>query len=319
MGRLVMRALRQRAAIRTPIAAGRFSTVSVCVSMITFGYTAFRAARGYRNSIPVERADHHHGPRRPGAINFPCSLPWTRFAAREDNPAGDFHGDRERRKAERLWSRFFHCRIGGKYENDEKVAAGLLCLGVALLVGCQRHSTKEVFYLVTANTSLPYWQTAAAGFNHAAAQYGVTAKVVGPDGYDAEGELAELQKAVATKPAGILISVADAAVLQPGINAAIDAGVPVITIDSDAAASRRLYFIGTNNLEAGRMGGKRVIDEAGRQGQCGRLHVGRPAQHRRSAQGLQGRVRRRPDIKIVDVIDVKGDARNAFDKAQDAA
>ena len=63
------------------------------------------------------------------------------------------------------------------------------------------------------------------------------------------------------KPGGILISVADAAVLQPEIDAAINAGIPVITVDSDAAASRRLYFIGTNNLQAGELGGKRLIEK----------------------------------------------------------
>ncbi len=49
--------------------------------------------------------------------------------------------------------------------------------------------------------NLPYWQTAAAGFNKAAAQYKVTAKVVGPDTYDPKAELAELHSAIAAKPA----------------------------------------------------------------------------------------------------------------------
>jgi len=43
----------------------------------------------------------------------------------------------------------------------------------------------------------------------------------------------------------------------------VAAGIPVITMDSDAAGSRRLYFIGTNNLEAGRLGGKRVVEQLG--------------------------------------------------------
>jgi len=118
-------------------------------------------------------------------------------------------------------------------------------VAAAFLAGCgARHSDKEVYYLISANSALPYWQTAAAGFKQAAAQYKVTAKVVGPDGYDPQAELAERQKATAAKPAGILISVSDVSVLQPGIDAAVNAGVPVITMDSDAAGSRRLYFIG---------------------------------------------------------------------------
>ncbi len=198
-----------------------------------------------------------------------------------------------------------------------KAFVGLLGLGVAGMCGCARHSTKEVFYLVTANSSLPYWQTAARGFNRAAAEYQVTAKVVGPDGYDAQAELNELNKAVAAKPAGILISVADEAVLQPGINAAVAAGVPVITVDSDAAASRRLYFIGTNNLDAGRLGGKRLAEKLPTKANLIVFTLaGQPNTDDR-LKGVKDALSSRPDIKIVDVIDVKGDPRTAFDKTQE--
>ena len=199
----------------------------------------------------------------------------------------------------------------------KKTVVGLLSLGVAVLCGCERHSTKEVFYLVTANAALPYWQTAAAGFNHAAAGYKVTAKVVGPDGYDAQAELDALQKAVAAKPAGILISVADAGVLQPGINAAIDAGVPVITVDSDASTSRRLYFIGTNNLEAGRTAARPILEKFGSHANLIVFTLtGQPNTDER-LKGLKDALSSKPDIKIVDTIDIKGDPRVAFDKSQE--
>lgn len=196
------------------------------------------------------------------------------------------------------------------------VGVGLLALTVGCLCGCNRHSTKEVYYLVTVNTALPYWQTAAAGFNRAAARYKVTAHVVGPDNYDAQAELAELQKTVAAKPAGILISAADAAILKPGIDAAIEAGVPVITVDSDAASSRRLYFIGTNNLEAGRLSGKRVAEKLiGKANVIVFTYAGQPNIEER-LKGFKDSLANRPDIKIVDVIDIKGDPRLAFDKAE---
>lgn len=198
-----------------------------------------------------------------------------------------------------------------------KAVSALLALGVVGLSGCARHSNKEVFYLVTANAALPYWQSAAQGFNGAAAGYQVTAKVVGPDGYDAQAELTALNQAAAAKPAGILISVADAAVLQPGINAAVAAGVPVITIDSDDAASKRLYFIGTNNLEAGRLGGKRLAAKLPAKGNVIVFTLaGQPNTDDR-LKGVKDALATRPDIHIEDVIDVKGDPRVAFDKAQE--
>lgn len=193
----------------------------------------------------------------------------------------------------------------------------LLVLGIALITGCQRHSTKEVYYLVTANAALPYWQTAASGFNHAAAQYMVTAKVVGPDGYDAQAELAELNKAIAAKPAGILISVADASVMQPQIDAAITQGIPIITVDSDAAGSRRLYFIGTNNEQAGELGGKRLIEKMNGKGNLLVFTLSGQPNTEERLKGLKNALLAKPKIKIVDVIDIKNDPRTAFDKAQE--
>jgi len=171
--------------------------------------------------------------------------------------------------------------------------------------------------MVSVNSALPYWQTVAAGFNKAATQYKVTARVIGPENYDPKDELAELQKAVAAKPAGILISAADAAVLQPGIDAAVAAGIPVITVDSDAANSKRLYFIGTNNLAAGRLGGQRLVEKMGGKGNVVFFtFIGQPNAEER-LKGFKDVLSTHPDIKIVDVVDIKSDARAAFDKAQE--
>jgi ribose transport system substrate-binding protein len=193
----------------------------------------------------------------------------------------------------------------------------LLALAVGFTSGCgARHSDKEVYYLVGANLSLPYWQTAEAGFNHAAAQIGVTAKVAGPDNHDPQAELTELQKAVGAKPAGILISASDASVLQPGIDAAVGAGIPVITFDSDAPGSHRLYFIGTNNLEAGRLGGRRVAQKLGGKGNVVFFTLGGQANTGERLKGFKDAFSGQSGITIVEVVDIKGDSRVAFDRTQ---
>jgi ribose transport system substrate-binding protein len=197
-----------------------------------------------------------------------------------------------------------------------KLVAIALTPTLLLITSCGRHAQSEVYYLVAANISLPYWKTAVTGFNAAAARYKVTAKVAGPDSYDPQAELQELNQAVAAKPAGILISVADEALLKPGIDAAVDAGIPVITIDSDAATSRRLYFIGTNNVAAGRLGGQRVVEKLGGRGNVVFFSMpGQPNLDER-LQGFKDVFSTHPDIKILDVVNIKGDARNAFDNTQ---
>lgn len=201
---------------------------------------------------------------------------------------------------------------------SKKGTALLLVLPVALsvLTGCHRHSYSEKYYLIANNIHLPYWQTAIAGFDAAARQYGVQAVVTGPQNFDSQAELDALTKAVAAKPAGILISVTDPALMQDEINAAIDAQIPVVTFDSDAPHSHRLYFIGTNNREAGHLGGQRVVDKLNGKGNVVFFTIaGQPNLDER-LDGYEEIFAAHPGIKTTEIVNIKGDSGNAFDAAE---
>ncbi len=186
-----------------------------------------------------------------------------------------------------------------------------------LLDGCSRHSKSERYYLVTVNVELPYWKTAFEGFQKAGAEYGVTVDLRGPHKFDPQAEVAEFRSAVASKPAGILVSVTSSSLLAPEIDAAIAAGVPVITMDSDAPESKRLYFIGTNNLEAGRLGGQRALAQLNGRGNVVFFTMpGQPNLDER-LKGYKDVFADKPDLHIVEVFDMKGDSGVAMDKAQE--
>src|SRR4029079_856176 len=100
----------------------------------------------------------------------------------------------------------------------------LLLIATSILyVACSSspHSSDEIYYLVTANSKIPYWQAAHDGWRQAAQKMKVKTAFVGPDTYDPQSEQKAFQDAVAKKPAGILISPADAKLLQSDIDAAI--------------------------------------------------------------------------------------------------
>lgn len=195
------------------------------------------------------------------------------------------------------------------------VVLASLAVTISLLVGCSRHDNNERYILVTVNSKLPYWQTAAAGMAKAAVQYGVKMDVRGPDTYDPEAEVKEFRDAMALKPAGILVSVADTGLMQAPINDAIAAGIPVITIDADAPASKRLYFIGTNNLLAGRLGGQRLVDKLHGKGNVVFYTMPQTNMDER-LKGYKDVFADHPAIKISEVFNIKGDAGNAFDRTQ---
>jgi ribose transport system substrate-binding protein len=188
-----------------------------------------------------------------------------------------------------------------------------IILSLSLLLGCSRHENSERYILVTVNSKLPYWQTARAGLEKAAVQLGVKSDVRGPDNYDPAAEVQEFRNAVAIKPAGILVSVADAAQMKPAIDEAVNAGIPVITVDSDAPDSKRVYFIGTNNLQAGQIGGQRVVDKLHGKGNVVFYTMPQTNLDQR-LKGYKDVFADHPGIKIVEAFNIKGDSGNAFDR-----
>jgi len=189
-----------------------------------------------------------------------------------------------------------------------------------LLVGCggSQHAPQEKYYLLSANVKIPYWQAASNGLLRAAAQLQVQAEAVGPDTYDAQAQQQELRRLVALqeKPAGILISPADATLMKADIDAAIGRGIPVITVDSDAPDSKRLLFIGTNNYQAGIMGGRVAANQLNGKGNVVVFTMPGQANLAERLNGYKFAFSEHPGIKIVDVVDIKGDPRIAFDTTQ---
>ena len=194
------------------------------------------------------------------------------------------------------------------------VIALTIALFVLPLVQCgSQHDADEKYVLVSANLQIPYWQTAAAGFSQAASQLKVRSDVVGPNSYDPKAEVEAFDHAVSQKPTGILVSAADPNLLKDSIDKAIAAGIPVITIDSDVRGSKRLFFIGTNNYQAGLMGGQRLAADLKGKGNVVAFTMPEQTNMAERLRGYRDALESHPQIKITQVVDIKGDPRIAFD------
>jgi len=190
-------------------------------------------------------------------------------------------------------------------------------VGLALLAGsmlsCGPHDSDESFVFVAANLQVPYWQASGAGFKKAGAQFKVRTDFLGPNTYDPKAEREALDQAVQQKATGILLGVTDPALLKDSIDKAIAAGIPVITMDSDAPSSKRLFFIGTNNYQVGISGGMRLAQELKGKGNV--VVFTMPDQHNMQDRlhGYRDALEHSPGIKITRVVDIQGDPRIAFD------
>jgi ribose transport system substrate-binding protein len=191
-------------------------------------------------------------------------------------------------------------------------------LVVFLMTSCAPlpHEPNETYILIAANTKISYWQTAVLGLHQAAEEMKVKAEVIAPDTYDPKAEHGEFLRAIQQKPSGILVSVADTNLLASDINSALKQGIPVITIDSDAPDSKRLLFIGTDNYNAGRLGGQLLTKLLGGKGDVVMFTYPNQRNLDERLHGYQSVLDSYPGIKVTQAVDIKGDPTVAFDTAK---
>jgi ribose transport system substrate-binding protein len=194
----------------------------------------------------------------------------------------------------------------------------LVTIAVALtLASCgpePYHQPDERYVLISTNISLPYWQEAEAGMQDAAKALGVKAEFAGPDSFAPDQELDAFQKAVASKPSGIMLSVARPEAFKAAIDTAVLQGIPVVCVDSDAPDSKRVVFIGTDNFRAGQESGRRMAQLLKGQGHIVLVTVPGQLNMDERVKGVNDALQKFPGIKVVQTIDDKGDTRSANDQ-----
>jgi ABC-type sugar transport system substrate-binding protein len=115
------------------------------------------------------------------------------------------------------------------------------------------------FALVPKSVGHPYWEGVRAGMEEAAERLHVKAVFHGPPKASVEEQLKVIEDFITQGFDGIGISPNDPDAVKDVIKRAMDKGIAVVTFDSDSPSSERLVYIGTDNKEAGRVGGKQMI------------------------------------------------------------
>jgi ribose transport system substrate-binding protein len=117
-----------------------------------------------------------------------------------------------------------------------------------------------------------------------------------------------LESAITQKVDGIAISALNGDFLTDTINRAIDAGIPVVTWDSDAAKSRRYAFYGVDDLASGRIMGDQAVRLLNGKGKVAIITSVGATNLQRRLEGMKDVLARAPGIQVVEVFDIKEDA-----------
>jgi simple sugar transport system substrate-binding protein len=123
----------------------------------------------------------------------------------------------------------------------------------------------------------PFWSVVQNGAAQAGRDLGVEVEYQAPQTFDmvAMGQL--IDAAVASRPSGLVVSIPDADALSGRIRAAVEAGIPVVSINSGddvAAGLGVLTHVGQAERAAGYGGGQRLAEAGARHALCVNQEVG---------------------------------------------
>ena len=164
----------------------------------------------------------------------------------------------------------------------------------------------------------PYYNPIVQDAETYAAANGWDVIVDAPDTGDAQRQIAIMEELIARRVDGIAIGPSDPVLLTETINRAIDKGIRVICLGTDAPDSKRLAYIGTNNYQAGRSMGEvigRNLDGSGEivlmSGISGQMSL------LERIQGIKDELQEKyPGIEVIDEQHNEGDAKLAVEQTE---
>ncbi|HHV42196.1 MAG TPA: sugar ABC transporter substrate-binding protein, partial [Clostridiaceae bacterium] len=190
-----------------------------------------------------------------------------------------------------------------------------MVLGIALSAGAAKLPLEDQLYIqVSALGSIDYFYDHKLGMEMAGKCLGVRTEYVGPADYDMAAMITALEQAIAKKPQGIVV-VGFEPSLDAIVDKAVDAGIPVVTVDADLPGSKRLAFVGTGNHQAGYEGGLRLADLVGGKGKVALMTKPGQSNLEERIQGYKDALANYPDIEIVQIADTQSDPNVAAQAA----
>ena len=143
-----------------------------------------------------------------------------------------------------------------------------LALGAALALAClsacggeQESGQRHKVVLVAKSTQTEFWLSVFAGAQAAAAEYNVELTTMGPETEeDYETQNRMVAEAVADGAEALVFSAIDYENNAAAVNAAGQAGVKIVSIDSGVDSDQVGTYIGTDNYAAGRMAAQAALE-----------------------------------------------------------
>jgi simple sugar transport system substrate-binding protein len=161
---------------------------------------------------------------------------------------------------------------------NTKFMTALAVLGSLLLPVVGLAQKKPHIIVVThGQVSDSFWLVVKNGVDQAAKDTGAQVDYRSPEKFDMVAMAQLIDAAVASKPDGLAVSIPDADALGKSIQAAVKAGIPVISLNSGSDVSKKLgclMHVGQEEYVAGKGAGERMKAEGVTKAVCLNQEVG---------------------------------------------
>ncbi|WP_343078802.1 sugar-binding protein [Ostreiculturibacter nitratireducens] len=171
---------------------------------------------------------------------------------------------------------------------------------IALLGGTSAWAQDDITVAVVPKVAVPFFDDCNTGAQEAADRLGVKYQWVVPQNTQGSTQVKIMEDLIARHVDGIAISVNEPKSVEGVIKQAMDAGIKVVTFDSDSANSGRSMYIGTINTEAGVTMGNSMAEALGGKGKVAIVtgQLGASNLNER-IDGVKKALAAYPDIEIV--------------------
>ena len=143
-----------------------------------------------------------------------------------------------------------------------------LVLGLTVTVSADSHADEEYrISVVLKATNSDYWKSVQAGAEQAGEDYGVEVSVVGPSNEtQVMQQINLLQDQISRQVDGLVVAPLRPSAAKGALENAVNRGIPVVTIDTDAEFEGKTSFAGTGNFQAAQQAGEYMAEKMNGEG-----------------------------------------------------
>lgn len=147
-----------------------------------------------------------------------------------------------------------------------------------------------------------YWQNVKMGAEVAAKEFNVNLKYLAPESEEnVQKQIQFIDQSLAKGMDALVIAASDYKAPTAEIEKIAQHNIPVIAIDSDVASANVQSFIGTDNYEAGKIAGEKMLELTGHSARIGIMSsVQGGGNELQKEKGLEDIVNQYPNSRIVD-------------------